>query len=67
MGFLSGYRVLDLSDERGMIAGRMLADLGADVVQVEPPGGSAWTTSAPRSASMRPAIIPRSSVRSRTR
>jgi crotonobetainyl-CoA:carnitine CoA-transferase CaiB-like acyl-CoA transferase len=40
MGFLSGYRVLDLTDERGMIAGRMLADLGADVVQVEPPGGS---------------------------
>jgi crotonobetainyl-CoA:carnitine CoA-transferase CaiB-like acyl-CoA transferase len=39
-GFLSGYRVLDLTDERGMIAGRMLADLGADVVQVEPPGGS---------------------------
>src|SRR6201996_4914734 len=41
MGFLSGYRVVDLTDERGMIAGRMLADLGADVVQVEPPGGSA--------------------------
>jgi crotonobetainyl-CoA:carnitine CoA-transferase CaiB-like acyl-CoA transferase len=40
MGFLSGYRVVDLTDERGMIAGRMLADLGADVVQVEPPGGS---------------------------
>ena len=39
-GFLSGYRVLDLTDERGLIAGRMLADLGADVVQVEPPGGS---------------------------
>jgi crotonobetainyl-CoA:carnitine CoA-transferase CaiB-like acyl-CoA transferase len=41
MGFLSGYRVLDLTDERGMIAGRMLADLGADVVQAEPAGGSA--------------------------
>lgn len=40
-GFLSGYRVVDLTDERGMIAGRMLADLGADVIQVEPPGGSA--------------------------
>ena len=39
-GFLSGYRVLDLTDERGMVAGRVLADLGADVVQVEPPGGS---------------------------
>lgn len=40
MGFLDGYRVLDLTDERGLLAGRMLADLGADVVQVEPPSGS---------------------------
>ena len=40
MAFLSAYRVLDLTDERGMVAGRMLADLGADVVQVEPPEGS---------------------------
>ena len=37
-GFLSGYRVLDLTDERGIVAGRMLADLGADVVQAEPAG-----------------------------
>src|SRR4051812_12696880 len=34
------YRVLDLSDERGQLCGRILADLGADVVLVEPPGGS---------------------------
>ena len=47
MGFLSGYRVLDLSDERGLIAGRMLADLGADVAQVEPPGGSTARCSPP--------------------
>lgn len=40
MGFLDGYRVLDLTDERGLLAGRLLADLGADVVAVEPPGGS---------------------------
>jgi len=40
MSLLDRYRVLDLSDERGLLAGRMLADLGADVVQVEPPGGS---------------------------
>lgn len=37
---LSAYRVLDLSDERGLLCGQILADLGADVVQVEPPGGS---------------------------
>ena len=37
---LSPYRVLDLSSERGMLCGQMLADLGADVVTVEPPGGS---------------------------
>ncbi|HJN94022.1 MAG TPA: CaiB/BaiF CoA-transferase family protein [Dehalococcoidia bacterium] len=37
---LSPYRVLDLSNERGMLAGQMLADLGAGVIQIEPPGGS---------------------------
>ena len=40
MGFLQGLRVLDCTDERGLAAGRLLADLGADVIQVEPPGGS---------------------------
>jgi crotonobetainyl-CoA:carnitine CoA-transferase CaiB-like acyl-CoA transferase len=38
--FLDDVRVLDLTDERGLLAGRVLADLGADVVQVEPVGGS---------------------------
>ena len=37
---LAPYRVLDLTDGRGLLCGKMLADLGADVVQVEPPGGS---------------------------
>ena len=36
---LSPYRVLDLSDERGHLAGYLLAALGADVIAVEPPGG----------------------------
>jgi crotonobetainyl-CoA:carnitine CoA-transferase CaiB-like acyl-CoA transferase len=40
MTMLAPYRVLDLTDERGQIAGMILADLGADVIQVEPPGGS---------------------------
>ena len=37
---LDSYRVLDLTDERGLICGKILGDLGADVIQVEPPGGS---------------------------
>ena len=39
MGALSPYRVLDLTDHTGWLCGRMLADLGADVVKIEPPGG----------------------------
>lgn len=39
-GMLSPYRVLDLTDERGVLCGKILADLGADVIQVEPPHGS---------------------------
>ncbi len=38
-GNLHGLRILDLADEPGFLAGRLLADLGADVVKVEPPGG----------------------------
>jgi crotonobetainyl-CoA:carnitine CoA-transferase CaiB-like acyl-CoA transferase len=37
---LAPYRVLDLTDERGLLAGKILADLGADVIQIEPPGGN---------------------------
>ena len=40
MGFLDAYRVVDFTNERGLLAGRLLADLGADVIQVEPSGGS---------------------------
>src|SRR5256886_1160694 len=37
---LGGHcRVLDLADLSGAVSGRILADLGADVVKVEPPGG----------------------------
>ena len=39
-GFLSPYRVLDVTNHRGLLAGHMLAQLGADVVQMEPIGGS---------------------------
>ena len=36
---LGPYRVLDCTDERGWFAGYLLAQLGADVVLVEPEGG----------------------------
>jgi crotonobetainyl-CoA:carnitine CoA-transferase CaiB-like acyl-CoA transferase len=38
-GFLSPHRVLDLTDERGLLCAKILADLGADVIKIEPPGG----------------------------
>ena len=36
---LSPYRVLDLTDEKGFLTSKILADLGADVIKVEKPGG----------------------------
>lgn len=36
---LSGYRALDLTNRLGWLCGKVLADLGAEVVKVEPPGG----------------------------
>ena len=38
-GLLGPYRVLDLADEKGIFCGKLLADLGADVIKVEKPGG----------------------------
>src|SRR3989304_3644291 len=39
-GPLAAYRVLDLTDARGILCGKILGDLGADVVRVEPPAGN---------------------------
>jgi len=36
---LSPYRALDLTDEKGFLCGKILGDLGADVIKIEPPGG----------------------------
>ncbi|RPI50700.1 MAG: CoA transferase, partial [Deltaproteobacteria bacterium] len=38
-GMLSLYRVLDLTDEKGLMCGKILGDLGADVIKIEKPGG----------------------------
>lgn len=44
---LSPYRVLDLTDEKGFLCGRILADLGADVIKVEKPDGDPSRNIAP--------------------
>ena len=36
---LEGYRALDLTDRKGQLCGRFLADLGVEVLKIEPPGG----------------------------
>jgi crotonobetainyl-CoA:carnitine CoA-transferase CaiB-like acyl-CoA transferase len=38
-GLLSPYRALDLTDEKGLRCGKLLADLGVDVIKIEKPGG----------------------------
>ena len=37
-GALAGRRVLEIADESGVYCGKLLADMGADVVKIEPPG-----------------------------
>jgi len=36
---LSGYRVLDLTSSMGALCGKLLRDLGMEVLKIEPPGG----------------------------
>jgi benzylsuccinate CoA-transferase BbsE subunit len=38
---LKGYRMLDLADEKGALCGKIFADMGAEVIKVEPPAGCA--------------------------
>ena len=46
-GALSGIRVLDLCTPLAEATGRVLADLGAEVIKIEPPGGCAARFTAP--------------------
>ena len=39
MGPLKGYRVLDFTGEIGQYCGKLLAEMGAEVIKVEPPEG----------------------------
>jgi len=50
-GALAGRRVLEIADERGDYCGKLLADLGADVVKIEPPGGEPGRRHPPRADS----------------
>jgi len=45
---LAGLRALDLTGPLGWLCGRILADLGVEVVKVEPPGGEPERVLAPR-------------------
>jgi len=36
---LNGLRMLDLTDEKGALCGKIFADMGAEVIKVEPPDG----------------------------
>lgn len=44
---LDRYRILDLTDAKGHLAGRILADLGVDVIQIEPRGGDSLRARGP--------------------
>ncbi len=38
-GALGGLRVLDVAEPLGAYVSRLLGDLGAEVIKIEPPGG----------------------------
>lgn len=38
-GILSGYRALDLTDEKGHVCGKILSTMGVETIKIEPPGG----------------------------
>jgi benzylsuccinate CoA-transferase BbsE subunit len=50
-GALTGVRIIDLTDERGIYGAKLLADLGADVIRPEPPAGDPLRKRGPHLAS----------------
>jgi benzylsuccinate CoA-transferase BbsE subunit len=42
-GALSDYRVLDLTDAKALLCGRLLADMGAEVIRIEKPGTTSFS------------------------
>lgn len=51
---LSPLRVIDLADDRGIFCGRVLADLGAEVIKVEAPDGDPSRQVGPFDANAKP-------------
>ncbi|MFT7654158.1 MAG: crotonobetainyl-CoA:carnitine CoA-transferase CaiB-like acyl-CoA transferase, partial [Candidatus Azotimanducaceae bacterium] len=47
MTALTGLRVVELANERISFAGKLLADMGAEVILVEPPNGDPSRTYPP--------------------
>ena len=47
VGFLKGYRALDITGLSGQLCGRILADLGMEVIKIEPPRGDPVRNLAP--------------------
>ena len=46
-GALDGLRVLEVCDEKGQFCGKLMADNGADLIKIEPPGGEACRSFGP--------------------
>ena len=49
-----GVRVLELSHSAAAVSGRLIADLGADVIKIEPPGGEAARFAGPSAPISKP-------------
>ncbi|MHB8381247.1 MAG: CaiB/BaiF CoA transferase family protein [Candidatus Binataceae bacterium] len=44
---LKGFRMLDLADDKGALCGKIFADMGAEVIKIEPPRGCPTRTIPP--------------------